>query len=59
MKPVPMKFGEYVWHNNQQNISIECEKSVAEMKRPFGEASVQYIAAFRHRVFFLPDNITP
>ena len=23
MKPVPMKFGEYVWHHNQQNISFE------------------------------------
>lgn len=35
MKPVPMKFGEYVWHHNPQNISFECDKSVAEMKSPF------------------------
>ncbi len=41
MKQVPMKFGEYVWHHNPQNISFECDKSVAEMKSPFGEASVQ------------------
>ena len=41
MKPVPMKFGEYVWHHNPQNISFECDKSVAEMKSPFGESSVQ------------------
>ena len=38
MKQVPMKFGEYVWHHNPQNISFECDKSVAEMKSPFGEA---------------------
>ena len=37
MKPVPMKFGEYVWHHNPQNISFECDRSVAEMKSPFGE----------------------
>ena len=41
MKPVPMKFGEYVWHHNPQNISFECDRNVAEMKSPFGEASVQ------------------
>ena len=41
MKPVPMKFGEYVWHHNPQNISFECDRSVAEMKSPFGESSVQ------------------
>lgn len=35
MKPVPMKFGEYVWHHNPQNISFECDRSVAEMKSPF------------------------
>mgnify|MGYP000765622783 CR=1 FL=1 len=29
MKPVPMKFGEYVWHHNPQNISFECDRSVA------------------------------
>ena len=39
MKPVPMKFGEYVWHHNPQNISFECDRSVAEMKSPFGESS--------------------
>ena len=37
MKPVPMKFGEYVWHHNPQNISFECDRSVAEMKSPFGK----------------------
>lgn len=41
MKPVSMKFGEYVWHHNPQNISFECDRSVAEMKSPFGESSVQ------------------
>lgn len=41
MKPVPMKFGEYVWHHNPQNISFECDRRVAEMKSPFGESSVQ------------------
>ena len=41
MKQVPMKFGEYVWHHNPQNISFECDRSVAEMKSPFGESSVQ------------------
>ena len=33
MKQVPMKFGEYVWHHNPQNISFECEKSVRRIFR--------------------------
>lgn len=44
MKPVPMKFGEYVWHHNPQNISFECDRSVAEMKSPFGKV-------FRSRIW--------
>ena len=28
MKPVPMKFGEYVWHHNPQNISFECDRNI-------------------------------
>ena len=55
MKPVPMKFGEYVWHHNPQNISFECDRSVAEMKSPFGESSVQDMAvSYTHLT--LPTN---
>lgn len=41
MKLAPMKFGTYSWKYNPRKITFECEKSVNEMKIPFGFSTVQ------------------
>lgn len=41
MKLVPMRFKGVQWHHNPREISFECDKTINELKSPYGNSYIQ------------------